>query len=932
MGEVMKWSPGARSVWGKLDPRGDGWMPLVVHLQDAAAVAGYLWDEFVPVATRGYICAELGIPAEQARMMVAWLAAVHDIAKVTPAFAAKAVIMPSVLDAMRDQGLDARPTPEDRYAPHATAGQVILEDWLARRCPESTKQIRNSYACVVGGHHGTTPSKSTLMQAESHPRQLGRGRWQEVRDEILDAMAVATGADPYLAGWLQRPVPVPVQMLLTGFVVMADWIASNADYFPYSGGESTDARLASAVTSLRLPPPWRPVAPAIGVTEMLASRFQALREHTARPLQESLVAEVRAVGRPSLFIVEGPMGVGKTEAALLAAEVLADRFGLGGVFVGLPTMATANPMFIRVSEWAKAARGEHEASIALVHGKAALNDQYSDLVRQSWRGQVYDEDGDADDRRRAAVVVNDWLRGRKRSGLADFVVGTIDQSLFAALKAKHVVLRHLGLAGKVVIIDEVHAADDYMREYLKRLLSWLGAYRAPVILMSATLPPAQRDELAGAYADGAAPGTVVATTSRDDRYPRLTVVASDVREVAVPGDDRDLAISVGTLPDELSDLATLLATALVDGGCAAVICNTVARAQDVHAALRDLFGDDVMLAHSRFIAPDRARREAELVRLLGREAPDRPERLVVVGTQVLEQSLDIDFDVMVTDLAPMDLLLQRAGRLHRHDRRHRPARVARPTLWLRGVDDWSAAPPIAVRGSRAVYGAHRLLRSASVLRGVGTLRLPSDIPRLVRLAYDPDAGIPAGWQDAWSAAKDREFSERTMAIARAQTYLLDPPSRRSTMSGLVDVDSGDPDKREEQGRSQVRDSDEGLEVMALWRGSDGLLRLPEGLARFGGCIVPEGQQWGPAEESLARAMATCTLRLPASLCYPRVVEQVIADLEKMADYSGWQSSHWIAGELVVVFDESGVCHVAGHRLSYDPDQGLRVTHPEEPRP
>lgn len=928
----MDWSPGAWSVWGKLDPKGDGWMPLVIHLQDASAVSVYLWDEFVPAATRQYICEELQIPDEQARALVAWLAAVHDIAKVTPAFAAKALIMPSVLDAMRDQGLDARQTPEDRHAPHATAGQVILEDWLARRHPESAKRVRRTYACVVGGHHGTTPSDSALMRAESHPLQLGGGQWQDVRDEILDRMAVATGANQYLAGWLQRRVPVPVQVLLTGLVIMADWIASNTDYFPYAGSESREERLASALAILRLPPPWKPIVPDADCTTLLASRFPALKGYASRPLQESLLAEVRAVAEPSLFIVEGPMGVGKTEAALLAAEVLADRFGLGGVFVGLPTMATANPMFDRVSEWSKTALAGQNASIALVHGKAALNDRYADLVQRSWRGQVYDENGDVEDRQRAAVVVNQWLRGRKRSGLADFVVGTIDQSLFAALKAKHVVLRHLGLAGKVVIIDEVHAADDYMREYLKRLLAWLGAYRTPVILMSATLPPSQRDELADAYASGVAPGTQAIATSQDDNYPRLTVVSSGLREVAVPTDAGGVELNVSTLPDDLPALASLLTEALADGGCAAVICNTVARAQEAYVALRDVFGSDIRLAHSRFIAPDRAWREAELVQLLGPSSQQRPERLVVVGTQVLEQSLDVDFDLMVTDLAPMDLLLQRIGRLHRHERRQRPARVSSPTVWLRGVDDWAAIPPMAVRGSRAVYGVQRLLRSASVLQGVDRIQLPADIPRLVRLAYDPDAKAPLGWEAAWLAAEDGEYTEQLRAIARAQTYLMESPFERSTLNGLIDVDSGDPDKREEQGKSQVRDGDEGLEVIALWRGSDNCLRLPDGLAEFAGHVVPEGQQWGTAEdERLARAMATCTIRLPASLCYPRIVERVISDLERMADYSGWQASRWISGQLAVVFDDSGKCHVAGHALTYDPEQGLRVTRYEEPQ-
>jgi CRISPR-associated helicase Cas3/CRISPR-associated endonuclease Cas3-HD len=863
--------------------------------------------------------------------MATWFAGMHDVAKATPAFAAKAgAVMPQVLDAMRDHGLDARQTPEDRHAPHATAGQVILEDWLARRYPESTKRARITYACVVGGHHGTTPSHSALEIAESHPAQLGCGRWQEVRDEILDAMAAATGASEQLSNWLQKRIPVPTQVLLTGVVIMADWIASNTDFFPYSTGEATDERLRRAINSLRLPPPWEPNIPVATCTELLRRRFPALQGELARPLQESLVTAAQTTAQPSLFIVEGPMGVGKTEAALLAAEVLAERFGLGGVFVGLPTMATANPMFDRVSQWSRAALGAQDASIALVHGKAALNDHYTDLIQHSWRGDVYEDSGNDADREHAAVLVNEWLRGRKRSGLADFVIGTIDQSLFAALKAKHVVLRHLGLAGKVVIIDEVHAADDYMREYLKRLLAWLGAYRTPAILMSATLPPGQRDELVAAYAIGLDPDVEVGPTSRTDEYPRITVVNDGVQELAVLPDSRSLDITVSRMPDDLSSLADVLSEALAEGGCAAVICNTVSRAQGVYSALRDVFGPEVTLVHSRFIAPDRARREAELVRLLGPGSTDRPHRLVVVGTQVLEQSLDVDFDVMVTDLAPADLLLQRAGRLHRHDRPGRPRRMATPTLWLRGVDDWTATPPTAVRGSRAVYGTQRLLRAAAVLQGVEAVQLPSDIPRLVRLAYEPELAPPPGWEAAWQAGEDREFIERECAIARAQTYLLRTPWERSDLAGLVDVDSGDPDKREEQGKSQVRDSDEGLEVIALWRGSDGFLRLPHGPSRFAGHIVPEEQQWGTrADEELAREMAKCTLRLPASLCYERVVDHVIADLERMADYSGWQTSRWISGQLAVVFDESGVCHVAGFALSYDPEQGLRVTHPKE---
>lgn len=924
----MKWSGTAWSVWGKLDPASDSWMPLVSHLEDAAAVAGYLWDSYLPPATRSFICAALGVSDEQGRQLVSWLSGVHDIGKATPAFAAKALpILPQVLDRMRDHGLDARPTPEDKYAPHATSGQLLLDDWLADRYPETAKRIRATLTCVIGCHHGTTPAAPALLAARNHPVQLGGGRWRDVRAEILEKMTEHVGASEHLEGWLNRRVPVPVQVLLTGIVIMADWISSNTDYFPYADDVPSD-RLGMALEALDLPEPWLPATGVSDADQLLGKRFPALNGYRARPLQQSLLAQARKAREPGLFIVEGPMGVGKTEAALLAAEVLAERFGLGGVFVGLPTMATADPMFDRVHRWLNTTLTDRHVSIALAHGKAALNDNYSGLLRRRWRGRLYGESESGD--LVGEVVVNEWLRGRKRNGLASFVIGTIDQSLFAALKAKHVVLRHLGLVGKVVIIDEVHAADDYMREYLKRLLSWLGAYRTPVMLMSATLPPEQRDEFLRAYAQGLGSVQSIAT-SRSDGYPRISMYDRQLAEIEVGSDTRALDVSLGRLSDDLGDLVTLFREALVDGGCAAVICNTVTRAQEAFAALQAEFGTDVRLVHSRFIAPDRARREARLVQELG-PSGDRPVRLIIVGTQVLEQSLDVDFDLMVTDLAPADLMLQRAGRLHRHERDDRPKGLARPTLWIRGVVDWEAEPPQAVRGSRAVYGNQRLLRAAAVLRELQSVYFPDDIPRIVRLAYDPEAQPPAKWQDAWHAAEDQEFSQRQRAIARAHTYLMDSPAKPSTISGLIDVEAGDPDKAEEQGKSQVRDSDEGLEVIALWRMDDGLLHLPAGLERYAGAVVPEGLQWGTAaDERLARAMAACTLRLPASLCFPAVIDAVIGDLERMADYSGWQQSRWISRQLALVFDNTGVSHVAGRILSYDPEQGLRVSTPEEPR-
>jgi hypothetical protein len=461
-----------------------------------------------------------------------------------------------------------------------------------------------------------------------------------------------------------------------------------------------------------------------------------------------------------------------------------------------------------------------------------------------------------------------------------------------------------------------------MREYLKLLLAWLGAYRTPVILMSATLPPQQRDEFLNAYA-----GSECLTGGQDDSYPRITCYSGELETVKPAADAPPVDVAINRLSDEVADLVALLERQLVQGGCAGVICNTVARAQEAFQAIRATFGPDVMLTHSRFISTERASKEASLVEMLGPNSGGRPGRLIVVGTQVLEQSLDVDFDLLVTDLAPADLLLQRAGRLHRHYRTGRPEPVGAPQFWVRGVVDWEAQPPLAVRGSRAVYGTLRLLRTAAVLTGRASVRFPDEIPTIVRLAYASDTAAPPGWEGAWDAAEDREFIERTRAIGRAQTYLMDPPGHKENLNGLIDVHSDDPDNSEARGRSQVRDSDEGLEVMALWRDEDGL-HLPPGNP-MADRVISEGLQWASSEDVLAREMASCTLRLPAAMCFPAVVDRVIAALELSADYSGWQESRWINGQLAMIFDSQGCCEVAGFQLTYDRELGLQYTLPKE---
>ncbi|MFF0479422.1 CRISPR-associated helicase Cas3' [Streptomyces sp. NPDC004284] len=951
------------ALWGKYDRDSDGWLPLWQHMDDSAAVAGMLWDEWIPSQIRRLVGEALPGGEADGRRLIMWLAAVHDIGKATPAFACQ---VEPLADRMRDVGLQMRSYgqmgPDRRRAPHALASQVLLGEWLEERCGGAPGQC-DQFSVVVGGHHGVPPEYGQISALDNRGHLLwstgvSRPLWRRVQAELLEACADEFGVRERLGEWRAVKLPQPVQVLLTGLVIVADWIASNPELFPYYPQDvprSSAERAAAAWRGLDLPASWRPTEPPADVRELFASRFALPKGAEARPVQVAAVELARSMTAPGLMVIEAPMGEGKTEAALAVAEIFAARSGAGGVFFALPTMATGNAMFPRLLKWLKrlpSLKGQRH-SVLLAHSKSALNDEFTDLMEV---GKVVAVELDADVRSQspnvreavAELVAHIWLRGRKKAMLSSFVAGTVDQLLFAGLKSKHLALRHLAVAGKVVVIDEAHAYDTYMSAYLDRVLSWLGAYRVPVVILSATLPAARRRELVEAYAgagagDGTAPGAFEAVASAGE-YPLLTAVAPGgapvVRRPGASG--RGVSVRLERLDDDAEVLADRLAEELRDGGCALVVRNTVTRVLDTARVLRERFGDeDVTVAHARFLDLDRAANDKELLRRFGPpgEESDRPRRRhIVVASQVAEQSLDVDFDLLVTDLCPVDLLLQRMGRLHRHQRGEgqadRPERLREPRCLVTGAD-WEGTVPVPVRGSVIVYGKHLLLRSAAVLlphfdgADPVPVRLPEDISPLVQGAYAEGQAAPEGWAEALDEAWAEHEEHCADQARRAATFRLDDVRKAGEpLFGWVAAGVGDADDTPE-GRAQVRDTRDGLEVIVVQKRADGTMTTVPWLGedrrgrRLGGLELP----WDQVPERLAaRTAAASGLRLPVQFSYHEVMSRAIGELEELY-VPAWQSkdSPWLAGQLILALDEDGQTRLAGFSLRYSKTEGLEVT-------
>ncbi len=786
-----------------------------------------------------------------------------------------------------------------------------------------------------------------------YPALYGQAVWTEVQRELLDRVAARCGAVGHLAVWREIRLTASFQVVVSGLVILADWIASDESLFgfysdPLPQVDDVSARASAALHRLELPAPWRPGALPGSAGELFAARFHLPDGAQLRPVQQQAFELAGQMQGPGLMVVEAPMGEGKTEAALAAVEVMARRWGCGGLLVALPTQATTDAMFTRVVDWLDAlgASGQQVGAVVLSHGKAGVNRLFQGLVRTGRLADIgVDEDvaasGDGGECSHG-VVAHAWLSGRKKSQLANFVVATIDQLLFAGLKARHLMLRHLALSGKVVVIDEVHAYDAFMNSYLTKVLSWLGSYGVPVVALSATLPAERRAALLEAYqrsagAPTAAPADPPAEHSADDAadpaggYPLISwtaggqvhsrVVAPSARRIVVSIDALD-----GEVEDDLDPLSALLRRVLSDGGCALVVRNTVARVLQTATVLRRAFPGEVTVAHSRFITADRMAKDAQLLARFGPPRPGvvRPERHIVVASQVIEQSLDVDFDVLVTDLAPVDLVLQRMGRLHRHERQ-RPAKLQQAWMLVTGAD-FRCEPPLLERGAADyVYHRYPMLRSAAVLapRFGHTVHLPEDIPTLVGQAYGLGPVGPLSWRDEIDTQHQRWRQSMEHRVAEASKFqIADPGPDGNAILGWVSGSVGDADD-DAQGQGQVRDGEPSLEVILLQHDQTGCWQTPAWLPDGqGGLSVPTDHA---PPEALAAVMLQCTVRLPVGLS-----NQHTEDRLRDHTPASWKQSKAIYRLPVVTVGGDGLGQIGERPVRYTPELGLEVMKVNQP--
>lgn len=777
--------------WGKADtvcPDGPKWHPLAYHCLDVSAVGTIMFDPEKPLCQR--LAKQLQVTPAWLQCWMTFCISLHDIGKFSTSFQG---LVPDLSQVFVSSN------PRMPYTErHDTLGFHLWQDVLSRQwlenggfgfdaChPELEKMQRNidPWMEIVTGHHGEPPKRMSIRRQNffTLADEKAACRFQEdVAALLLKDFDGSVLADKALKKCLKRS-----SWMLAGVVVLADWLGSGRkpesycqseisldEYWQHHALPHAEQVIADAGMSHST------VAPFSG-TSFLFPSITSLS-----PLQEWTEKQQLEKGC-QLFILEDVTGAGKTEAALALAHRLMANDLAEGIYVALPTMATANAMFTRVGKAYQRLFGADERpSLVLAHGARHLSREFRSSVGlpdDALKNQRYSDKYEPLD-----AYCSAWLAdNRKKALLAEIGVGTLDQALLAVLPARHQSLRVFGLAGKVLIVDEVHSYDPYMNQLLQTLIKAHSSQGGSVILLSATLPRRMREKYVSSFCEGAE--ATMPTLGEAPPYPLATHVPT-IGQPETPLTTRadvEKAVKIAMI-DDMDDAVNVIKEAVLKEQCICWVRNTVRDARTAFRLLADqewLDKNKLMLFHSRFAMIDRQRIETDALDLFNKSSnAEKRSGRVLIATQVVEQSLDLDFDVMISDLAPIDLLVQRAGRLQRHvrdaagnplpaegavDRREAPCLyIFGPAPAAAPTEDWLKA---SLPGTQAVYQhVGQLWLTQQRLCSSGKFSVPGDSRSLIEGVYGEEAqeAIPEALLGLSWSAEGEAGSRRGMARLNA---------------------------------------------------------------------------------------------------------------------------------------------------------------------
>jgi CRISPR-associated endonuclease/helicase Cas3 len=702
--------------WAKTTEDGEPAKSVMSHMYDVRAVAGFLLDNYKNILEK------INFSDKQ----IASLAGLHDIGKVSPGFQAKCQKWIERFGLGANYGLGYEKD-------HSVVTQYAVQNILQKKGMKI--ESAELWAAVLGAHHGRLHRPGITLRVNDKD-------WEKEREEIIDAFI----GDVQLPDFFIQD-SWPFLWWLAGLVSVSDWIGSAEEWFPVTEETTTidsNQNASSALEAIGFNIPQIKKGLTFGDVFIDSATGKSFSQNDLQ-----LKAE-KNICKPGLYIIEAPMGMGKTEAALWCAYQLMQKKMATGFYFALPTQATSNRINIRVNDFLeKITNGLLKSR--LVHAGSWLLDEI----------KVPELKPAESDEKKSTRDAIDWFASNKRGLLAPFGVGTIDQALMSVIAVKHFFVRQFALAGKVIILDEVHSYDLYTGTLIKTLCERLLPLGCTIILLSATLTKKMKKRF-------------VETEVEDKSYPLITGLGITPVKVLKPK-QKNVKIQMKSECDALTETLSKAE----HGASVLWVCDTVNKAQQMFDMAKSHRHSNVEigLLHARFPFFRRQELEDYWMEKFGKNGKCRCG-CILFSTQIVEQSVDLDADFMVTELAPTDMILQRMGRLCRHERKNRP--VDGPEMWIVAenfsYEEFQTASSKNIKkmfGKKAmVYAPYILLRSLQLWKDKNSIELPGNIRNLLEDTYKTNNEDPKSWQDLQAEIEGNGFALRQEAEFETNVWNL----------------------------------------------------------------------------------------------------------------------------------------------------------------
>ena len=877
------------------------------HHLDAACVARMLIASLPEI-----VVLQTGLDRDVLSNLLIFVCMVHDIGKLTALFQGSITKGAAQMrDALVSSGF-AIINPDDLFQKadrlhHTEMGYMILNGLAGYHLP---KWILN----IVCSHHGRCPSKNFVKRTatkqdkiclygradDEENERAYRGTWKRCIEEAMRA-----------AGY-RSPEDIPVldtraQLLITGAVVLVDWISSNTDYFPLVEELSAvdrNAREKFVEGILKIPGLWLPDR-----WTMTYDDFEASFGFTPNEFQKTVLDVVNDSSPEAvLTLLEGSPGCGKTEGGFAASEIMAARTGAGGLSFSEPTQATSNAMFSRVISWIRDKNMDDDYCVNLAHSAANMAPQFAALA----------------DNKESGVYTSDLFSRSKISYYPTFTVGTWDSILAGALQMKHFMVRIFSIAGKVCVFDEIHETDAYTEQVFLTTLYLLGYFKIPTLIISATISTNRKKDYIRAYMRGlGADRTTIRReiSSISDAFPSVTTVNKEKVVCSPCSVSQHKKYKISRISE--TNLEKTLVEKLKGKGCAAVVVNTVKRSQKIFDRLcnsKALEGYTIILDHSYFLPEDRSATEDMIIKRLGKNADDKErEKTIIVGTKAIQVSLDYDVDYMVTELCSIADFFQRLGRLFRHNRIGRPINFPEVAIML--PEDGQGEP--YTRESAFIYSEYILRKTYEVLGD--EVVFPDDIKKLLNLVET------TGNEDLFSSLKDPRYKNAYENSVKAQKdkarhFLLNESAlvsgNKDGMEGLLDHME---DTISAYGDGAVRDIKPTLTVSLMGLKENGNLafldRKNHGI-EVDPCDISEEEVFMIASSHINLPLAVLSGDDDDRISLIR--EEINSRANEIAP--GILQKKLFYGKCLLILNEKNEALVNGYKITYDNERGLLYEH------